>query len=326
MTIKSDSDAELELSVVIPLLDEEGSLHELHERLTAVLTEVGRSYEILFVDDGSTDESPAIVQALADADPHVGLLRFRRNFGKSAALDAGFRRARGAVVITMDADLQDDPKEIPRFLEAIDGGLDLVSGWKAKRHDPLGKTLPSKLFNFVVRRMSGLKLHDFNCGFKAYRREALEDLELYGDLHRYVPVLIDARGFSVGELAVTHHARKHGHSKYGIGRMTRGFFDLLTVQLITRYRRRPLHFFGGMGLLSTLAGVGCLAFLTARKLFWDEAIGHRPLLILGLLLVVVGVQLFCTGLLAEMINHVHGRRRYLIRDERLPQLDEGEGE
>ena len=318
------TDSELDLSVVIPLLDEEGSLRELHERLSAVLGELGRSYEILFVDDGSKDQGPAILAELAEVDPHVGWIRFRRNFGKSAALDAGFQRARGAVVITMDADLQDDPQEIPRMLAALDGGLDLVSGWKAKRNDPLGKTLPSKLFNFVVRKLSGLELHDFNCGFKAYRREALDGLELYGDLHRYVPVLVGARGFAVGELAVTHHARKHGHSKYGIGRMTRGFFDLLTVLLLTRYRRRPLHFFGAIGLLSTLAGLGCLTFLTARKLFWDEAIGHRPLLILGLLLVVVGVQLFCTGLLAEMINHVHGRHRYLVRDERAPQVSPGE--
>lgn len=316
-----DPHDELDLSVVIPLLDEEGSLRELHERLAAVLEGLGRSYEILFVDDGSTDGSPAILDELAAADPRVGFVRFRRNFGKSAALDAGFERARGAVVITMDADLQDDPSEIPRMLEALEGGLDLVSGWKAKRHDPVGKTLPSKLFNFVVRRLSGLQLHDFNCGFKAYRRECLEGLELYGDLHRYVPVLVGARGFAVGELAVTHHARKHGHSKYGVGRMTRGFFDLLTVLLLTRYQRRPLHFFGAIGLLSTLGGLGCLSFLTARKLFWGEAIGHRPLLILGLLLVVVGVQLFCTGLLAEMINHAHGRRRYLVRAERRP----GEG-
>lgn len=323
MTNPTD-DSALDLSVVIPLLDEEGSLRELHERLSDVLGELGRSYELLFVDDGSKDGSPAILAELAEVDPRVGWIRFRRNFGKSAALDAGFQRARGAVVITMDADLQDDPQEIPRMLAALDGGLDLVSGWKAKRNDPLGKTLPSKLFNFVVRKLSGLELHDFNCGFKAYRREALDGLELYGDLHRYVPVLVGARGFAVGELAVTHHARKHGHSKYGIGRMTRGFFDLLTVLLLTRYRRRPLHFFGAIGLLSTLGGLGCLTFLTARKLFWDEAIGHRPLLILGLLLVVVGVQLFCTGLLAEMINHVHGRRRYLVRDERAPQVSAGE--
>lgn len=318
------NESTLDLSVVIPLFDEEGSLRELHHKLTEVLGGLERSYEILFVDDGSRDQSPAILAELAEADPHVGWIRFRRNFGKSAALDAGFGKARGAIIITMDADLQDDPNEIPRMLEALDGGLDLVSGWKAKRNDPLGKTLPSKLFNFVVRKLSGLELHDFNCGFKAYRREAIEGLELYGDLHRYVPVLVGARGFEVGELAVTHHARKHGRSKYGIGRMTRGFFDLLTVLLLTRYQRRPLHFFGAMGLLSTFGGVGCLAFLTARKLFWGEAIGHRPLLILGLLLVVVGVQLFCTGLLAEMINHVHGRRRYLVRDEHSPRVGAGE--
>lgn len=308
------------VSVVVPLLDEEGTLEELHAKLTAVLTRLGRPYEILFVDDGSRDGSPRILKKLAASDPAVGYLRFRRNFGKSAALDAAFRRARGEIVITMDADLQDDPEEVPRLIAALEEGeLDLVSGWKQKRHDPLGKTLPSKLFNFTVRKLTGLTLNDFNCGLKAYRAEALDGLDLYGELHRYIPVLVAWRGFSVGELAVTHHPRKWGRSKYGVERMAKGFFDLLTVILLTRYRRRPLHLFGWAGLVMFLLGFGCLAYLTVLW-FLGNAIGGRPLLILGVLLVTVGVQLISTGLLGEMINSTRAvEPGYTIRDERLPE-------
>jgi glycosyltransferase involved in cell wall biosynthesis len=289
------------ISVVIPLLNEEGSLRELHGALTKVLGGVGRPYEILFVNDGSTDASATVLDDLAEEDPSVGVIHFRRNFGKAAALDAGFKRAGGEIIFTMDADLQDDPEEIPNFLAKLDEGFDLVSGWKKKRHDPLGKTMPSKLFNFTVSSTSGLKLHDFNCGFKAYRRECVENLELYGELHRYVPVLVHWQGFRVAEMAVTHHPRQHGVSKYGVERMLKGFFDLMTVLLITRYRARPLHLFGLIGFLLSAAGFGCLAYLTVLK-FLGESIGGRPLLMLGLLLVVVGVQLGATGLLGEMIN------------------------
>jgi glycosyltransferase involved in cell wall biosynthesis len=220
----------------------------------------------------------------------------------------------------MDADLQDDPEEIPRLLAMLDEQeLDLVSGWKKKRHDPLGKTLPSKLFNFTVRTLTGLKLNDFNCGLKAYRAEAVHGLELYGELHRYIPVLVDWRGFRVGELAVQHHARKWGRSKYGIERMAKGFFDLLTVILLTRYRRRPLHLFGWAGLLMFLLGFGCLAYLTVLWFLGQGPIGTRPLLFLGLLLVTVGVQLISTGLLGEMINSTRSvESGYTIRSERLP--------
>jgi glycosyltransferase involved in cell wall biosynthesis len=307
------------VSVVVPLLDEEGTLEELHEKLTAVLVRQGWPYEILFVDDGSRDGSPRILKALAERDPAVGYLRFRRNFGKSAALDAAFRRVRGDIVITMDADLQDDPEEVPRLVaELEERELDLVSGWKRKRHDPLGKTLPSKLFNFTVRKLTGLQLNDFNCGLKAYRAEALDGLDLYGELHRYIPVLVAWRGFSVGELAVQHHPRKWGRSKYGIERMAKGFFDLLTVILLTRYRRRPLHLFGWAGLVMFLLGFFCLAYLTVLW-FLGNPIGGRPLLVLGVLLVTVGVQLVSTGLLGEMINSTRAvEPGYTIRDERLP--------
>lgn len=295
------------LSVVVPFLDEAGSLAELHARLTRVLEAHGEPFEIVFVDDGSTDGGAAIVEDLAADDPAVGLVRLRRNFGKSAALDAGFRRARGRVVLTMDADLQDDPDEIPKLLDALETrALDVVSGRKWPRRDPIGKTLPSRIFNLVVRRMTGVPLSDFNCGFKAYRREALEDLALYGELHRYIPVLVDARGFAVGEVDVRHHARKHGRSKFGVERFARGFFDLLTVILLTRFGRRPLHLFGWIG--ASLSGAG-LVILTYLSVLWflGTPIGHRPLLTLGLLLMVVGVQLVSTGLLGEMISGARAR-------------------
>jgi glycosyltransferase involved in cell wall biosynthesis len=307
-----------DISIVVPFLDEEGSLEELHARLASVLTGLGKTYEILFVDDGSRDRGPAVVDALAERDPHVGVIHFRRNFGKAAALDIGFRRARGRIVLTMDADLQDDPDEIPNFLAKLDEGWDLVSGWKKKRLDPLGKTLPSKLFNAVVSWSSGLKLDDFNCGFKAYRAETLEGLDLYGELHRYVPVLVHFRGYRVAQIPVLHHPRRSGTSKYGIERLVKGFFDLLTVLLITRYRARPLHLFGGVGLAFAFAGFACLAYLSVLW-FLGHPLANRPMLLFGVLLVMVGVQLVSTGLLGEMISssQVGSKPHYEIRSERL---------
>lgn len=303
------------LSVIIPFFNEEDSLRELHERLSEVLGELGETYEIVFIDDGSTDKGPSVIKDIASEDATVGFVRFRRNFGKSAALDAGFKRARGEVIITMDADLQDDPAEIPNLLEALESQeLDLVSGWKKKRHDPLGKRIPSKLFNFVVRRLTGLQLNDFNCGLKAYRRESVDGLAVYGELHRYLPVLVNARGFRVGEIPVVHHPRRFGSSKYGFERMARGLFDLLTVILLTRYRTRPLHLFGFVGLTFSFIGFCCLAYLTVLW-FTGVGIGHRPLLMLGLLLMVVGVQLVSTGLLGEMINSTRLNASYTVREE-----------
>jgi glycosyltransferase involved in cell wall biosynthesis len=312
-----------DISVVIPLYNEQDSLQELHERLVTVLEGIDKTFEILFINDGSRDRSAQVIDELAAKDPRVGVIHFRNNFGKAAALDAAFKSARGQVIFTMDADLQDDPAEIPNFLSKLDEGFDLVSGWKKKRHDPLGKTLPSKLFNAVVSRASGLKLNDFNCGFKCYRRACIEGLDLYGELHRYIPVLVFFRGFKVGEMAVLHHARKHGVSKYGVERMVKGFFDLLTVMLITRYRTRPLHLFGFIGLLLSSLGVLCLAYLTVLW-FMGEGIGQRPLLLLGLLLVMVGVQLVSTGLLGEMMNHLAPTSsNYVIREARPPRALEG---
>jgi glycosyltransferase involved in cell wall biosynthesis len=309
--------AEPSITIIVPFLDEEGSLEELYRRLTTVLTKLGGSYEILFVDDGSRDRGGAIVDALAETDTRVGVVHFRRNFGKAAALDAGFRRSKGRIIFTMDADLQDDPDEIPNFLQKLDEGYDLVSGWKKKRNDPLGKTLPSKLFNFVVSSTSGLKLKDFNCGFKAYRSEAVQGLGLYGELHRYIPVLVHFRGFRVAQIPVVHHPRVTGASKYGVERLVKGFFDLLTVLLITRYRTRPLHLFGGVGLVFALIGFSCLAYLTVIW-FMGHYIGTRPLLSFGVLMVLVGVQLVSTGLLGEMISstQVGIQPHYEVRSER----------
>jgi glycosyltransferase involved in cell wall biosynthesis len=312
-----------DISVVIPLYNEQDSLVELHQRLVTVLEGIDKTFEILFVNDGSRDRSAQVIDELAAKDPRVGVIHFRNNFGKAAALDAAFKTARGQIIFTMDADLQDDPAEIPNFLSKLDEGFDLVSGWKKKRHDPLGKTLPSKLFNAVVSRASGLKLNDFNCGFKCYRRACIEGLDLYGELHRYIPVLVFFRGFKVGEMTVLHHARKHGVSKYGVERMVKGFFDLMTVMLITRYRTRPLHLFGFIGLLLSSLGVLCLAYLTVLW-FMGEGIGQRPLLLLGLLLVMVGVQLVSTGLLGEMMNHLAPTSsNYVIRETRLPRATDG---
>lgn len=310
-----------EISVVIPLLNEEGSLRPLHAQLTEVLSEHNAPYEIIFVNDGSTDKSAEIIDALVEEDEHVGVIHFRRNFGKAAGLDAGFSAAKGRYVFTMDADLQDDPKEIPRFLAKLDEGYDVVSGWKQKRHDPLNKTLPSKLFNFTVSRVSGLSLNDFNCGFKVYRAEAVEHLSLYGELHRYVPVLLHWQGFRVGEMVVEHHPRQFGVSKYGVERMAKGFFDLLTVLLNTRYRTRPLHLFGFTGLLFGLLGFFILSYLTIIWCLGMGPIGSRPLLFLGVLLVIFGGQLISTGLLGELINRGQQSDRpvYVIRAQASPR-------
>ena len=308
-------------TAIVPLFNEEESLVELHARLAATLEGMGKPFEILFIDDGSTDRSGARLDALAAGDPRVGVVHFRRNFGKAAALDAGFRRARGEVVFTLDADLQDAPEELPALAARLDEGLDLVSGWKRDRHDPLSKTLPSRVFNTVVRRASGLSLHDFNCGLKAYRAEAIRELQLYGEMHRYIPVLLHFMGFRVGELAVRHEARRYGKSKYGAGRLAKGFFDLLTVLLNTRYRSRPLHLFGVVGLILGTLGSGMLGYLVVLWLLGYRPIGQRPMLFFGLLLVMVGVQLVSTGLLGELMNRQvqRGEAYYVVRTFQAPR-------
>jgi len=289
----------LELSILVPVFNEAESLRELHRELVAACDPLG-SYEIVFVDDGSNDGSAEVMDDLAELDPHVIVIHLRRNFGKSPALAAGFEQVRGAIVITLDADLQDDPSMIPEFVARIHGGADLVSGWKQRRHDPLDKTLPSRIFNATVSRLSGVRLRDFNCGFKAYRAECMRELRVYGGFHRFLPVFAHDRGFRVEELVVRHRPRKHGHSKFGSRRFFEGLLDLPTVLLLTRYRTRPLHFFGLPGALIMLAGICVLTYLTV---LWSlgHPVGTRPLLTLGVLLTICGVQILCVGLVAEVI-------------------------
>lgn len=302
------TDSEVVLSVVIPIFNEKDSILELHQRLTDVLSHVSRAYEIVFVDDGSSDGSTQVCRYLAETDVHVVLVRMRRNFGKATALQAGFQTARGEILITMDGDLQDEPAEIPRFIEAIENGFDLVSGWKENRQDPISKTLPSHFFNRVTARLTGIPLHDFNCGFKAYRREVVERIDLYGELHRYVPVLAHAKGFRIGEIPVQHHPRKHGKSKYSFERFLRGAFDLLTVLFLSGYQRRPLHLFGMLGFLVFMAGFLIDFYLAILWFAGQGPIGNRPLLTLGTLLILLGIQLVIFGLLAEMISAASYKR------------------
>jgi glycosyltransferase involved in cell wall biosynthesis len=293
------------ISVVIPVFNERESLLPLKEalrRVTQDSPEIG-PLQIIFIDDGSTDGSWQIIAAMAKDDPEVTSIRLRRNFGKAAALDIGVREATTDVIITMDADLQDDPKEIPKFLAKLDEGYDVVSGWKESRQDNAEKTLPSKVFNWVTSRLTGVRLRDMNCGFKAYRREVFESIALYGELHRYIPVLADSVGYRISEIPVKHHARKFGVSKYGFKRYSRGFLDLLTTLMITRYDRRPGHLFGGIGLLLSVIGAMVLGYLTVIKVAFGASIGERPLLLLGVLLVIVGGQLLLFGMLSELIIH-----------------------
>ncbi|MFQ5864021.1 MAG: glycosyltransferase family 2 protein [bacterium] len=293
---------DINLSVVVPLHNEEESLLELHSELSEALCQLKKPVEILFVDDGSTDRSFELLAEIHERDPKVRVLQFRRNYGKSAALAMGFRRARGKIILTIDADLQDDPKEIPNLLKKLDEGYDLVCGWKKIRKDPLVKRVSSKLFNKVTRLLTGLKIHDINCGLKAYRREVTEAIKVYGQLHRFLPVLAHWERFSVGEVVVQHRRRKYGKTKFGPSRFTAGFFDLITVLFLTRYTKRPLHLFGLAGIISFFAGLIISAYLTIERLFFEKYLSNRPLLFLGVLLIIVGVQFVSIGLLGEMIT------------------------
>ena len=294
-----------EISIVVPLFNERENLAILYEQLSRVLEEVGKPYEILFVDDGSTDGSLEELRRIRQESPQVRLFSFRRNLGKSLALALGFQEARGRVIITLDADLQDDPIEIPRFLDMLARGYDLVSGWRRSRQDPGLKKFLSRIFNWVTSRISGLPLHDFNCGFKAYRCEAVKHLILYGSLHRYIPVLLHWAGFRVGEIPVRHHRRRFGHSKFGVARLWQGFFDLLVAIFLNRFTSHPLHLFGWLGLGTLLAGLGISAYLSVLWCLGRGPIGTRPLFTLGILLIIVGIQFISLGLLAEVIVYFH---------------------
>jgi len=312
----------MDISVVIPLLNEADSLRELYERIDGALGPLGRKWEVIFINDGSTDSSMDVLRALHEQYENVTVLVFRRNLGKSAALSVGFKEAAGDVVFTMDADLQDDPAELPVMLEVIESGYDLVSGWKKDRKDPLSKRLPSKLYNAVTSKLSGVGIHDMNCGLKAYRGQVIKTIKVYGELHRYTPVLAQWAGFTVTEVPVKHHARQYGRSKFGAERFLRGFFDLLTVLFLQRYVTRPLHLFGMLGGLLFSGGFLAGLYLTVLK-FMGQAIGRRPLLTLAILLMVVGVQLISLGLIGEMVVNLKGSDiSYPVR-ERLGRKDGG---
>lgn len=298
---KQKSEEPVKISVVVPLFDESRSLRELAERVEATLS--GEAYELLLVDDGSGDDSWEVIRELHRENERVRGVRLQRNYGKSTALQTGFRQARGDIVVTLDADLQDVPEEIPALIGQLEEGYDLVSGWKRKRRDPVTKTVPSRFFNFVTRWVTGIGLHDFNCGLKAYRREVVEKIELYGELHRYIPLLAKWEGYArIGERPVEHHARKYGKTKFGISRFIHGFLDLVTLIFVNHYMGRPMHFFGTLGALALLAGGVINLYLAWLKIAAGEALANRPLLFLGILLVVVGVQFFSIGFLGDMIN------------------------
>jgi glycosyltransferase involved in cell wall biosynthesis len=308
----------LDISVVIPLLNEEESLPELSQWIVKVMKEHKYSYEILFIDDGSTDNSWNTILDLQNKNSNIKGIKFRRNYGKSAALNVGFEATMGDVIITMDADLQDSPDEIPGLYKMIkDDGFDIVSGWKKKRFDPLSKTIPTKLYNSVTSWMSGVKLHDMNCGLKSYRSEVVKNIEVYGEMHRYIPVIAKWAGFNnVGEKVVQHQARKYGVTKFGLSRFIYGPLDLFSIMFVGKFGKRPMHFFGVIGILISLLGTGLLAYLSISKLFYDvSGIANRPAFFLGMLLIIVGIQLFIAGFVAELVSRsAYGRNKYKIEN------------
>ncbi|MBP3383557.1 MAG: glycosyltransferase family 2 protein [Tidjanibacter sp.] len=309
----------MDVSIVIPLLNESESLGELYAWIERVMTAEGLSWEAIFIDDGSKDSSWEIIEGLAAKDSRVKGVRFRRNYGKSAALYCGFERAEGDVVITMDADLQDSPDEIPALYRMItEEGYDMVSGWKRTRHDPVAKTLPSKFFNATCRLVSGIRLHDFNCGLKAYRNKVVKSIEVYGEMHRYIPILAKKAGFGkIGEKEVTHYARKFGHSKYGWERMLKGYLDLITVMFVSRYGRSPMYFFGGAGTLMFLLGFVAIVWIVVEKFALGLPLTNQPLFYMSLVAIVLGVMLFLAGFLGELINRNAPERNHYFIDEEL---------
>ena len=289
----------MKLSFVIPVFNEQDSLKQLYSEIMENIKEY--EYEIIFIDDGSTDKSYNILQKLADNDKNVKLIKFRKNFGKSAGLNIGFGATEGDIVFTMDADLQDDPKEIQQFIKKLDEGYDMVTGWKVKRRDPISKTWPSKLYNKVTSNTFNLKLHDYNCGYKAYKKEVIDELDIYGEMHRYIPALADSLGFKIAEIPVHHRKREFGKTKYGSERYLRGFLDLLTVKLVTGYIHSPLYLFGRIGFVFGFAGFIISLYLSIMKLGFGIPLYNRPLLYLGTLLMIIGLQFFSIGLLGELI-------------------------
>jgi len=314
----------VKISVVIPCYNEQESLPELFEKLEAAMRDMKCDYEYIFVDDGSTDRTVAVLRTLREKSPRVNIVSFRRNQGKSAALNVGFHAAEGDYVVTIDADLQDDPAEIPALMRKIEAGADLVSGWKANRQDPLSKTLPSRIFNRVTRMATGLKLHDFNCGLKMYRRDVTESIHVYGELHRFIPALAAWEGFRVDEVPVKHYKRKYGHSKYGARRFLNGFFDLMTTMFVTRRALNPLHFFGRIAVILFVLGIAPqLVFLVEWMM--GKGLHVRPIMLLGFVLVIVAIQILSIGLLAELISARSARdtvfafKEYSVRGANSPR-------
>lgn len=314
-----------QISIVIPLLNEKESLPELEAWIRKVMDENKFTYEILFIDDGSTDGSWETIGEISSQNPHVKGIKFRRNYGKSAALNVGFNASLGEVVITMDADLQDSPDEIPELYKKItETGYDLISGWKKKRYDPISKTIPTKLFNWATRKMSGIYLHDFNCGLKAYKREVVKNIEVYGEMHRYIPVIAKSAGFKkIGEQVVEHRARKYGTTKFGLDRFVNGMLDLMTIFFMGKFGKKPMHFFGVFGLLSFLFGFTTAAYLLINKLIHlsnKEAaplVADSPLFYLGLVSMIIGTQLFLAGFLGELISRNGNERNQYSVSERI---------
>lgn len=305
------------VSIVVPLFNEEESLGPLYFEIIKAVKSINIDYEIVFVDDGSTDKSLEKLREINRKDNKVRYISFRKNYGKSAALNVGFQRASGDAVITMDADLQDDPAEIHNLLKKLDEGWDMVSGWKKVRFDPFIKKYSSRFFNYTTRVMTGIKIHDFNCGLKAYKKEVVKNINVYGELHRYIPVLANNKGFTVTEIPVKHHPRRYGTTKFGISRFFKGFVDLMTVLFNSRYVKRPMHLFGFFGATAFILGFLVSLWLSYEKLFLDKALGNRPLLFLGILLIIVGVQFFAVGLLGEIIVHnTPHQEEYNIKEKR----------
>lgn len=304
------------ISVVVPLYNEEESLPELFESIQKTSREMGTPFEVIFVDDGSTDGSFRVLREIHKKAPNVKAIQFRRNFGKSAALSMGFSEATGDIVVTMDADLQDDAAEIPGLVKALGDSYDLISGWKKKRFDPLSKTIPSRFFNFVTAKLTGIPIHDFNCGLKAYRRDVVKEINVYGELHRYIPALAHWAGYRVGERVVQHHPRKYGRTKFGLSRFFKGFLDLLTVLFTTRYIRRPLHLFGVWGIVSFLIGAAIDIYLSVEWVLGKTSLSNRPLFMVGFLFIIIGVQFVSIGLLGEMITRQERTdQRHSIREQ-----------
>lgn len=311
------------LSIIVPFYNEEESLPKLIDQIYRAMEEKELhdlfeqpfTFELLMIDDGSTDGSAGFIREQIVQKPEVKLVSLQKNFGKTAALSAGFRYAAGNYVVTLDADLQDDPFAVKELVAKLQDGYDLVSGWKQQRKDPLSKTIPSRIFNTTTRLFTGIELHDFNCGLKAYRRTVAKALDLHGEMHRYIPVLARWKGFRVSEISVKHTSRRFGKTKFGTSRIFPGLFDFFTVLFITRYLRQPMHFFGMLSLVSFLAGFGISLYVTVGKIFFDEAVVNRPILFLGILLIIVAVQFFSIGLLGEMLTRdTSGTPQYTVRE------------